>query len=151
MQYKISLHKTSSIRQKSFPDDLTGIRDQHERRRLRLTDEVPQMHGLSTAHGSHDHRLLVMGERALRPVDRGAVMELIDDVIADRIRVVADDIEAFALVDILDDAIHHQGLGQKSQHGEQTGRGVEYEERQHHRQQIHQEKHRADIQAGMLL
>ena len=62
-----------------------------------------------------------------------------------------DDIETFAKVDILDDTVNYQGLRHQSQRGIQSGSRSEYKKGHNHRGNIHHQKCRSDIHAGMCL
>ena len=137
--------------QKSLPDDLAGIGHHHKRRRLHATDIVAQPHGLAPFHGGHDHGLLVMGKSSLGLIDGGAPVQAVDDVIADRLRIVADDVEAFAQIDVLDDPVYHQGFSHQSQAGKQTRGGPEDEEGAYHGKEICQKQGGTDVKAGIFL
>ena len=89
----------TSIGQNSFSDDLAGIGDQNKCARFRALDEITQPHGLSAFHRCHNDRLGVMTECAFRLIDRSSAIQIMHDKLTDRLRVVTDNIEAFAFVD----------------------------------------------------
>lgn len=96
------------ICQEALSDDLTGVGDQHKCSWLHTAYVIAQLQCLAPLHGSHDDGLVMVAECTLGAVDRGAAVQCIDNVIADRIRVIADDIKAFAQINALDHIVDHQ-------------------------------------------
>ena len=84
-----------------------------------------------------------MGKGALCLVNGGTAVQILNDKIADGIRIIADDIETLTKVDILDNAIDHQGFRHQAQRGIQSGGRSEYEEGHDHGGDIHHQKRRA--------
>lgn len=87
----------------------------------------------------------------LGAVDRGVPVQCIDNVIADRIRVIADDIKAFAQINALDHIVDHQRFCGKTDGGEKSCLRSKNKEGGGHCGHIHQHQHGSDIQAGVLL
>ena len=55
----------------------------------------------------------MMGKGSLRMVYRGAAVQRVDDIVANRIRVVTDNIKAFAQIQILNHIVDDQGFGRQ--------------------------------------
>ena len=62
----------------------------------------------------------MMGKGSLRMVYRGAAVQRVDDIVANRIRVVTDNIKAFAQIQILNHIVDDQGFGRQADGGEQS-------------------------------
>ena len=70
----------------------------------------------------------MMGKGSLRMVYRSAAVQRVDDIVANRLRVVADNIKAFAQIQILNHIVNDQGFGRQADGGEQSCLRPEYEE-----------------------
>ena len=69
-----------------------------------------------------------MGKCSLGVVDRGASVKGVDDIVTDRLRVVTDNVKAFAQVQVLDHIINDKGLGSESNGREQSCLRSEHKE-----------------------
>ena len=77
-------------------------------------------------------------------------VQLVDDEVADGLRVLTHDVEALAEVHILDDVVHHHRLGHQTHDGEQTGGGAVHCKREAHSRHIRCHQGRTDVHAGVL-
>lgn len=146
----LSEHAYLLIRQKPLPNNLAGIRNQHKRRRLNPAYIITQLKRLAAFHGSHDDSLLMVGKCPFCVINRSAPVKGIDNVITDRIRVVADNVKAFAQIQVLDHIVNHKGLGGKSDGGEQPCLRPKDKEGGQNSGHVHQHQDRSYIKAGML-
>ncbi len=87
-------------------DDLTGVGDQNKRGRLDALDIAAQLHRLRRLHCSKNDVLVLPGKSALRAADRRAAGKIVGDKRTDRGRIVADNIEILAEVDVLNHRIN---------------------------------------------
>ena len=116
----------------ALADDLTGIRNHDEGIGLGIADEVPKLDRLTTMHRGHDDGLFVITVRTPRFEGRRTTMELLNDEITDRLRMLADDAEALAQIHTLDDIVHDQGLRNQSEDREESSCRSEHHEGDDH-------------------
>ena len=83
-------------------DDLAGAADGNEGGRLVDTDEIAEFDGLRTAHDGDDDGFLFLFITADRLVSGDPAFELMENKLGDRLRIVADDGEYLAEVDVFD-------------------------------------------------
>ena len=102
-------------------------------------------------------RMVVMSDRLVGVRVRTArfkggrtAVQLVDDEVADGLRVLTHDVEALAEVHILDDVVHHHRLGHQTHDGEQTGGGAVHCKREAHSRHIRCHQGRTDVHAGVL-
>lgn len=70
--------------------------------------KISKLYGLASFHDRENDEFLTMGVGALSFENRGAAVQRVVDEIADRVRLVADDGEIFAKVNILNDRVDDQ-------------------------------------------
>ena len=88
-------------------------------------DKVTQLHRLASLHDRENDRLLVVLVSALRAVNRRTPIQLLRDKAADRLRIRTDNREILAHINILNHAVDHKRLREKSAQRKKSGLCIE--------------------------
>ena len=92
----------------SFSDDLACVGDEDECLWIILPDKVPEPDSLHTVQGGEDDVFIFTGIGAFGVTDAGAPGKCVHDEVADRFRMVADNIEIFRQVKALYEVVDHK-------------------------------------------
>ena len=99
----------------SFSDNLTCIRDQNKRLWISNLDEITQADSLGTVERSQDDRFVLTGISTRCVKDAGTTVQLMNDEITDRFRVVTYNIKLFGQIEVLDKGVYHERTNRKSE------------------------------------
>ena len=110
---------------KSFSDDLACIGNQDKCFRFIFFNEVAEFYSLWTIQRGKDNVLVFTGKRSLRLTDGGAPVQFVGQKIADRFRMIADNVEIFGKIETFDEGVDHKGTDRKSKERIQPGFDIE--------------------------
>ena len=115
--YQMKAEKRLSIldRMEAFSDNLTCIRDQNKCLWISNLDEITQADSLGTVERSQDDRFVLTGISTRCVKDAGTAVQLMNDEITDRFRVVTYNIKIFGQIEVLDKGVYHERTNRKSE------------------------------------
>ena len=111
----------------AFSNNFAAVGDHHKCAGHIQMNVISQHDCLAALHDGKDDGLFRVGVSSFCPENSGAAVQIFSDEIADGHRIIADDGEIFAQVDVFDDAVNDQGFCHQAGKGKQTGLGVKEE------------------------
>lgn len=140
----------SDRRVEAVADDFGGVCDGDEGVRFVGSDEIAEPDGLRAPHDGDDDGFVLFFVVSHRVVCSRAAVQGMDDVFTDGIRVVTDDGEYLAEVDVFDHAVDDEGFREQAAHGEQSRFRAEDEERRDRDRHIGKHEGGADVDARIF-
>ena len=135
----------------SAADDLTCGGDDGEGIGIDLLDLFAKADRVNAVANGMDHGLIRAAEAADDLMRGNAMIQLTDNVCGNLVGLVGDDDEVFAAVDIINDTVNEERLGEQTEQREETDLYAERDEGAQTDEKIRVEKRLSDVQTGIFL